>query len=1342
MQMNLIEANLAQRGALPLPSAALVIDIRGNSQDDVMERLRVEIADLAGEMKAHNMNHWRYLTDFLTFRVIPTLRSEDIEVIRSPQKAKNANPNAAQKSNASSKPGSSSSTGPTGPAQHGPFGSRFQDDPASLISEGRPFDVFQQRIEEMAQEIDRIRNNRIKAVNDLSRDGVAGHSVRDATVRVIFLTQSEDHESLMSASTYAAHLKKHVKKVERKGYQSLISTTIVCLDNRGEAGPPTDVIQGLRWNNTWEHLDSLIFSEKYGDNAAYMAGAMQTYLAELLLYVLLIIPPLRLKASGAGDIAPEHQIEAHAGANKPKGEWVTLPYHSYLVGLGSMEHSARWGRRWLNYGLVTNAAEILLDRAADDEDEVRRNRNVVSVWLSDWRGQVEQAIPDRIPGNIQALQAIPNAINAAKPAQEAFTTNSFTFSIGEITVNDLETYLANVGRTYNTALNERAQRLKQTQEIAQSPYVTLSPTLQDAVDSIPQIQQRLRDWEDKDPMLKKGTPLVNAQLEAQRILSNPIFFTSVAGAVPRARVQLRELGTIIADFQNAYQQTTLDLMDRRASLSRKGRTLIDDLKKHIERIPLLGKVLHLATPMAVITFIMAFFLIFLTVLFGLAWLRHLVFLRAPDSGFVPFLNSAFNLNISLTAYIIWAAIIALILAGLFIFRRSVMGAKRSVWSKETTFWLGLLVFAFAGLLLSFSLGQFVNDAGSRAFLGWLSPLPFLSSLAAVIAFVMLVAEAFWFWRWIDYLMVQRQRIVDDLRTQHRKDVDEVSRYISDTVALQILQRTGLTDGNGGPGSYYGRIDQLNKRLHEISGQAQIQRDLAANRLALMLSDTQPGAPKTGGPWLNLDIREEWLDVESLTAGFQRLNDRLTKQVDELKEFSQLVLRMMGEETPIQIEQQFRDKPFTGNRERRQMQILMATLSALVLRFSIAAPTVDSMTPIIERYDAIDNQYSHQLTALSVLIDTLRKRVRDINLQPLLNTSNQMLTNPALPPELVRENIVMSTGAFATWTQMLWEGKDTKLDQALDRKGILSKLIEHNQDPKAVMRRLYAHTMLFGRSENDENDENGEGFLLLSPSPESSDFRQNLNIPSRLIVDFPDPERLLLFYIQRYVREALFVPEPEPTPSTLRVSPDELTFSATTGIASQSVTVGNTGNEPLSWTAELDAGAPTFISLTTQFSTNLAGGTENTFLVHVNTTGFTVASAHTTSMTIHAFDPQTGKPTLGSPVTIPITVDVSAPTMQLSATSLDFLAAPGNNPPSQTVDVTNIDSNTLTWTIDTPLQTWLTVNPLTGSDAQGDTTSITFSVDGTGLTSNTYYANVVITPSPGVPATVRVKLIVA
>jgi hypothetical protein len=1339
MQKDMIEANLAQRGALPLPSAALVIDMRGNPQDDVIERLRVEITDLVGEMKVHNMNHWRFLTDFLAFRVLPLLRAEEVEAIRSPQKPGTANQNGIQKSNGASNVTQTPPVGLTGQAQQSPAGSRFQDDLASLISEGRPLDAFRQRIESMTQEINRLRNNRIKAVNDLSTDGIAGQSVGDPTVRVIFLTHSDDRESLLSASAYAAYLKEHSKKSERKGYPSLVSTMVICLDNRGEAGPPANIIEGLSWNNKWEHLDSLIVSEKFGDTAAYMAGAMQTYVAELLLYVLLIIPPLRLKQSPPPDLTPDPHVKAitgaGAGGSTPKGEWISLPYNSYLVGLGSMEHSARWGRRWLNYGLIVCAADILQNQSADDDEELRRSRGVMSTWLSDWRGRVEQAMLERMPGTIQALQAIPHAINVARPPEEVFTSNRFSFSIGETTINDLESYLTAVEQTYNTPLNERAQRLKQAQALAQSPYAVLPPTLQDAVDSVPLIQQHLRDAENKDPILKKATPLVKTQLEAFRVLSEPGVFTGATGAIPRARAQLEELSTIIADFQGTHQQTMLNLMESRLHLINKGRKQIDDLKKHVERIPLLMKFAKFGKFMSFMIFFLAFLLILLTVFFSLAWLEHLIFLRTADPNAGSFLNTAFNLNTSLAAYVVWLGIIALTLAVLFIFRPSVTGEKRSAWAKEITFLIEMLLFAFAGLFFSFSLEQFAKDSGSHTFVSWLGFLPAASGIAAGLALIMIAIEALWFWRWLDYLMSHREQIINDLRALHKKDIDTVSSYISDTISLQILQRAGLTDRNGGTGSYYDRIDHLHKQLHEVATQAKIQKEMAANRLALSLSDTQPGAPKTGAPWLNLDIREEWLDVVSLTAGFQRLSDRLTKEVDELKEFSQLLLRMMGEETPIQIEQQLRERQVSGSREQRQLYILMATLAALVLRFSVAAPTIDSMTPIIERYDAINSQYPHQLSVLSLLIDTLRKRVRDINLHPLLNANNQATNHHTLPPGLVRENISMATGAFATWVQTLWEGKDAELRQTLDRKGILAKLAENNQDAKAVMRRLINHTMLFGRTEN----EGGDGFLLLAPSPESSDFRQALSIPSRLITDFPDPERLLLFYVQRYVREALFVAEPEPTPPILKINPDTLTFTVTAGITSQSVTIGNTGKASLSWTAELEAGAPACLSLEIPTNLKLAGEAETTFNVHIDATGLTSGSTLTTNLIVNAFDPQTGKPIQGSPVTIPITVNVVSPTMQFSLTVLDFTATPGTNPPSQTIDITNKDSNQLEWTIDKPLQAWLTISPLNGNVAPGETSSVTFSVDITDLTSGTYYANVAVLPSAGPSTIVTAKL---
>src|SRR5262249_55764479 len=153
---------------------------------------------------------------------------------------------------------------------------------------------------------------------------------------------------------------------------------------------PAELIEGLYWNNSWDHLDSLLISEKYSDNAAMIAGAMQTYLAELLLYVVLIIPPLRVNSS---PVVRETNPNLLLEEPRRKGKLVSLPPHVYLVGLATVEHSARWGRRWLNYGLVMETVQLLQQRATEEEQERHSIKSVVNTWLSDWRAQVAEAIP-------------------------------------------------------------------------------------------------------------------------------------------------------------------------------------------------------------------------------------------------------------------------------------------------------------------------------------------------------------------------------------------------------------------------------------------------------------------------------------------------------------------------------------------------------------------------------------------------------------------------------------------------------------------------------------------------------------------------------------------------------------------------------------------------------------------------------------------------------------------------------------------------------------------------------------------------------------------------------------
>lgn len=1102
------EDALVQKGSLPLPSAALVIDIRGIDDDDVVDRLRIEVEDLANELRVEDIHHWRYLTEFLSFTSIEPMSPEEADTLRPSHQSRNGHRPATTTSatNAATRSEQKGLTGRIDPSSRKGYSSSAVLDGDVSLAENRPFGVFQQNLDRMIQEVDRIRNNHIVAVTDLDKAGTAERSIKDATVRIIFLTDVERPASLSGAAAYAAYLKEYYGKRERAGHQPLISTTVLCLNNSGEAVPPRELIQGLLWEERWDHLDSLILSEKYREDAALIGGSMQAYLAELLLYVLLIVPPLNVGSPAPGGEAP---ITLSQGTNERR---ISLPSSTYLVGLAAMEHSARWGRRFIDYGLVKQAVEKLQDNDFEDEAQCRAAKQAVDTWLSDWCLQVRSALPDKVPGNIPALEAIPRANKVAKPASEVFTIGTYHLHIGKSSVRDLQTYLGELARTYVLPLAEREAIRREAQEGGQEQ--ALPPTLQDAINSIPQIQQRLRDWEDKDPALKQGTPLVNAQVEAQRILSQPDCFIGVSGAVPRARRQLKELGTTISGFQNEHEQTSLDLQSRRAKLEAFGTTRIDQLQSHIESWPFLGSFLRLKRPMAWLSLLLLLFLTIVAALVGFAWLHHLIFLQAPS--FLQFLDASL---LGASTFTLVSRIVPLLVvaAEFFTLRHQVLDKGRSALRVEFLFWASLVAFAFFGLLVSFTLAQLVDDPLSAELLHWLSFLPLGSYAAFIFALLILLTEMVYFVWWYNHLRDERARIADELRCQHRRDIDEVMSYIANSIALQLLLRAGLTDGKGGPGRYYERVDRLYKRLNAVLTESQRQQELAKKRLVTSISQTQQGAATAPrATWLNLRIREEYLDVQSLADGYNRLKHRLIQEPEELKEFSELLLLMMGEEAPNELEQMFRERPAKGNktREQRYVQVLMETLVAMALRFSVVSPSVESMTQLIERYESLDSSAVHSFSTMRTLIGILRGKVSETTFQPLTNEKGSSAQSG---------DNAMATNALAAWGRMLWEHRDPGLDKTLTPDGVLPKLLERGYDAHIVKRFLGARTSLFGRS--ILAGQVGESYLLLSPSLQSQQFRQSLNLQSRQIVDFPDEERLLLLYVQHYVGEPLFLSEP-------------------------------------------------------------------------------------------------------------------------------------------------------------------------------------------------------------------------
>jgi hypothetical protein len=190
-----------------------------------------------------------------------------------------------------------------------------------------------------------------------------------------------------------------------------------------------------------------------------------------------------------------------------------------------------------------------------------------------------------------------------------------------------------------------------------------------------------------------------------------------------------------------------------------------------------------------------------------------------------------------------------------------------------------------------------------------------------------------------------------------------------------------------------------------------------------------------------------------------------------------------------------------------------------------------------------------------------------------------------------------------------------------------------------------------------------------------------------------------------------------------------------------IVIANQGGSALNWTAALANSAPSYVTLPTTSGTNLAGGSTASISVLVNTTGLAGGTSIKTSVLISAIDPLTGQKVAGSPVAVPvnITIPPPPPQMGLSATTLSITTTAGTNPTAQIINVQNLGGSTLTWKAGTPSRTWLTVSPSSGSDAAGQSTPITFTVNVTGLTAGTHSATVVITPSVGNPITVTVTL---
>src|SRR5207249_1132514 len=72
---------------------------------------------------------------------------------------------------------------------------------------------------------------------------------------------------------------------------------------------------------------------------------------------------------------------------------VALPWPIFLMGISSLEYSARWGGRWVDYGLVAKMIELLHEtEEVDREDELGELRVEVQKKFENWMQEVNYIV--------------------------------------------------------------------------------------------------------------------------------------------------------------------------------------------------------------------------------------------------------------------------------------------------------------------------------------------------------------------------------------------------------------------------------------------------------------------------------------------------------------------------------------------------------------------------------------------------------------------------------------------------------------------------------------------------------------------------------------------------------------------------------------------------------------------------------------------------------------------------------------------------------------------------------------------------------------------------------------
>ena len=359
---------------LHLPGPSVVIDVRQGSDHDppLIWNLEAEIDDLTAEMQLNRIPRWRHLNECIDLLKLTPFRAD--------QPVKNVTDFVLTLSN----------------DQH-----KTLTGPEALVEElGR-------------YHLDRVRNNRIGAAREKNKEGLEDQSIaahpEQATVRVFFIVDADDKDSLVSATTYAKWLKQWNHEYEedgRSGRDRRINTLAICLNTDPHRHHPLVLAKYLgQAASTNPALDTVILIHTYSDDEAYLGQDMQAYQVESILYILLLLSLDSISNSDAEMIQDSHP-SPYVYSDEYASP-LSVPWSVYIMGVSSLEYSARWAARWLDYGLVAKIIKIMQDtEEVYQEERLGRVRRTVREKLLYWQQGVNELVPELLTGTIPELQVI------------------------------------------------------------------------------------------------------------------------------------------------------------------------------------------------------------------------------------------------------------------------------------------------------------------------------------------------------------------------------------------------------------------------------------------------------------------------------------------------------------------------------------------------------------------------------------------------------------------------------------------------------------------------------------------------------------------------------------------------------------------------------------------------------------------------------------------------------------------------------------------------------------------------------------------------------------------------